>query len=221
MRPHGIVLDLDDTLLDTTGILIPHADRRAIELLGPQSPTDALSQLRSLRAEGVTDPIAELGRLQAVPRDRIERARSVWFDYDVPPLELDPRVDVALQELSSIAPLALLTQGVERTQRAKIARLGIAGRFEAVVVVTSAERHAKADALRALLGRLGRQPQRVVVVGDRLASDIHAANACGCRGIRVLAGEGRFDRPTTRLEMPWAEVEHVDQVAGLLRPSED
>ena len=128
----AIVLDLDDTLYDTTGLLLPWADRRAAAAMReaglPFEEDEVLRRIRSLRAGGSVGFFAEIARAAGVPASCAEAGEAAWLVYDPPPMELDDDVESALDELATLAPLALLTTGHPATQRKKVERLGIAGR---------------------------------------------------------------------------------------------
>jgi putative hydrolase of the HAD superfamily len=216
----GIVLDLDDTLLDTTGILVPAADRRAVAAMcaaGLELSEDrALDELLALRKEGTyEDLFARLASEQGAPVACGETGARTWFRYEVPELDLDLRVELALDELAALAPLALFTFGVPATQRLKVERLGIAARFVTLRYVDKERGEDKTQGLAEVLAGTGWAPERVVVVGDSLLGDIAAGLAHGCRTVWVDAG-GERSHDVADGVRPWRTVAHVVEVAGLL-----
>jgi putative hydrolase of the HAD superfamily len=224
-RLDAIVLDLDDTLLDTTGLLLPDAERRAVRAMRaaglPFTETDALTRLAAHRSAG--DAASAFRRLAEAGTgdDRAAHALSAigeraFLDYTVPPLRLHPRVDTALDDLSTFAPLALFTLGVPDTQRAKVARLGLGPRLCDVVYVDVRTASTKTLGLASLLERNAWTAARVVVVGDSLTSDVAAAVELGCPAVHVRSrGERAHDR-TAADAAPWRSVDHVDEVAAIL-----
>lgn len=203
MSYDGIVLDLDDTILDTTRLLLPAADRRAIAALrahglafGESEALARLTELREAGAAGVFESLAEEGGART---DGIAAARQAFFVYAdlVPPLEIAPRTTQALDALGGMAPLALLTTGDPPTQRRKIERAGIAHRFDATVIAPLGG-EGKTHALAGLLADRGWDGARVATVGDRMRSDIRAGNANGCVTVLVRSPGAEFAAETPR-----------------------
>ena len=218
----AVVLDLDDTILDTSGLLVPVADRRAIAaMIGAGLDVDAVSAAETLdilRRDGIEDLFGELARRHSASQECATAGTTAFFDFDVPPIALEPEVEAALEALQRIAPLALLTAGVERTQRQKVARLDLEPLFVECVFVGLGAPGGKAPALRALLERRGWDARRVVVVGDRPASDIRAGNAVGCRTVLVRRAGGEFAAAdaTATCDRPWRQVESLAALPALL-----
>ncbi len=218
----GIVLDLDDTILDTSGLLVPVADRRAVAAMrdaGLRAGADvAHTTLRALRREGCEDLFGELARRLGADAACGHAGTQAFFDYDVPALTLEPDIESALHALRAIAPLALLTAGVERTQRAKVARLDIEPLFVECVHVPLGSPGGKQPALRDLLERRQWRPEHVVVAGDRPSGDVRAGNALGCRTVLVRRPGGEFaeHEPRGPEEQPWRTIESLAELPALL-----
>ena len=217
---HAIVLDLDDTLLDSTGLLLPAADRRSVAAMCAHgldlAPEVALRSLHEIRSEGVWDVFRELAERHGASAECGLLGERAFFVYKVPPLDLSPRVERALDELGALAPLALLTYGVPPVQRAKVERLGIGDRFTEQVFVDHDRGESKSDLLAHLLRSQGWDSARVVVVGDSLSSDIAAACDNGCRGVWVDGGGERAGDLAHADVRPWRTVHHVEEVTALL-----
>jgi FMN phosphatase YigB (HAD superfamily) len=220
----GIVLDLDDTLYDTTGLLLPWADRRAVAAMRAAGLTmeedAALARIAALRRSGVARYWDALAQENGVDSACVAAGESIWFDYDPPPMTLDPAVDRALDALAAIAPLALLTAGHVATQRRKAERLFLAPRFAEMRFVDHRSPGGKTEGLAALLADRRWKPSRVVVCGDRPDGDIRAANRNGCRGVLVRRDGGEFAAvPTSGDDAPWRTIAGVAELPGLLRSS--
>lgn len=190
-----LLLDLDDTLLDTTRLLAPAAHRDAIDamvaaglpgrpeallaerlLLSRRVPPDRLS-VAQLDVHGIRAPhIAEAG----------DRA---YFDREVPPIALEPGVAAMLRRLHVGRALVLVTSGVERTQRAKVRRLGLEW-LDAIAYVPVGGAEVKEEAFHAAAAARGCSPEHIAVVGDRLDSEIVAGNRMGAWTVHVDRGEG-------------------------------
>jgi putative hydrolase of the HAD superfamily len=89
--------------------------------------------------------------------------------------------------------VAILTNGLPATQRAKVAALGLDGRVDAVLY---AEEHSPGGkpsraAFDAALAAVGVSSRRAVFIGDDLVRDIHGARAAGLFTVRVAAKNAR------------------------------
>lgn len=219
----AIVLDLDDTLYDTTGLLLPWADRRAAAAMReaglPFEEDEVLRRIRSLRAGGSVGFFAEIARAAGVPASCAEAGEAAWLVYDPPPMRLDDDVESALDELAALAPLALLTTGHPATQRKKVERLGIADRFVACGFVDFKDAGGKTDALRALIAERVWEPRRTVMCGDRPDGDVLAGNRNGCLSVLVRRAGTEFASVATDSPelTPWQTIGHVRELAALLR----
>lgn len=222
MTLDGIVLDLDDTLFDTTRLLLPWADRRAVAAMRAAGldldEETALARLLELRAAGVVRPLAELVRERGADASFADVGEATWFAYDPPPMSLEPAVGRALDELAALAPLVVLTMGDVMTQRAKVERLGIAPRFAEVRYAPSHAPGGKTAALSELIVHFGWKPARVVVCGDRRDSDVRAGNRNGCVTVLVHRAGGEFAAvaPESPDDVPWRTISHVSELPASL-----
>jgi putative hydrolase of the HAD superfamily len=214
VRLRGVLLDLDDTLLDQRG-----ATRRALDhwlgTLGvPPTPelhrlwTDLQEHhLGAWRERRVTFPEQRRRRLREfLPAIRIPYAEAdldrVFAGYltayqasytlfdDVPPLL------AALAEAGLAT--AVLTNGTIELQNDKIRRVGLAGRLGPVYTVEDLG-VAKPDpaAFRLSCERWGLAPAAVLSVGDRHDLDVLPARAAGLHAVHLdRRGEGPHGEPS-------------------------
>jgi FMN phosphatase YigB (HAD superfamily) len=218
----GIVLDLDDTLYDSTGLLLPPADRRAVAAMRaaglPLSEDEALARLSALRSEGEVAPLGRLAREAGADERCALAGDAAWFRYDPPPMTLDAAVDSALDELRRVAPLALVTAGDPGTQRRKAERLGLFARFVDLRFLDHRDRGAKTAALALILAERGWRAARTVVCGDRADGDVRAGNANGCLTVLVRRPGGEFAAvaPSSPDDVPWRILRSVVDLPALL-----
>jgi FMN phosphatase YigB (HAD superfamily) len=223
MRVAGIVLDLDDTLYDTTRLLIPWADRRAVAAMraaGLALGEDAaLARIAELRRAGVARYWDALCAEHGVGPDCVAVGEAAWLDYEPPPMELEPAVARALDELGAMAPLVLFTMGHPRTQRRKAERLGLAARFADMRFIDSRAGAGKTETLASILADHGWPAADVVVAGDRVDGDVRAANKNGCRAVLVRRAVSEFAgvAPASPDEVPWRTIESIADLPALLR----
>ncbi|GAA2448406.1 hypothetical protein GCM10010191_77320 [Actinomadura vinacea] len=103
----------------------------------------------------------------------------------------------------------IITNGNGDQQRAKIAGVGLTGRFPHVVISEEAgSAKPAAEIFRLACRTAGVPPERTAYVGDRLATDARGAQAAGLRGIWLdRAGTAPADDPgvpriTTLADLP-------------------
>lgn len=134
----------------------------------------------ALADHGVDDP-ALAARLAAAYREH-RSARCRPF----------PDTVAALERLrAGGVTLAVVTNGPERHQRAKLAAAGLTGMF-AAVVTSEAAAASKPDPriFRTALAAIGCDPAEAVMVGDHPLRDVAGAQQSGLRGVWVDRGGG-------------------------------
>jgi len=171
------VFDLDDTLIDTRGVLLPAALRRVADVLGVD-----VARLDP-KGKKIDEVLRGVPGLDAARR---EAAAAAWYDADaVPPLEPLPFAREVLADLRGRLWLSLLTRGDPARQARKLERCGLGPCFDEVIVRAIEQPGTKGDDLRALLGRLGLPAARCAVIGDDDRDELHWARALGCLAIKV------------------------------------
>jgi len=171
----AVFFDLDDTLIDSTGLLIPEALRRTAEALGVAP--------ERLDATGKTteEVTATLG---ALAPDRLAAANRAWYSPDVPPLEPVPGARELLASLRPPLLLFLVTRGNAIRQQAKIDRAGLRDSFDAIRIRPPGI-GSKRDDFAGLARDWRLRADRCVVIGDDPADEIAHGAALGFRTILV------------------------------------
>jgi putative hydrolase of the HAD superfamily len=183
-----ICLDADDTLWHNmrhfdaadravTSILEPFAaahvtlDRlqtvisRNLKLYGYGAKSFTLSTIETaLELCGERLPAAAVRDILATGRDLLMH-----------PVELLPGVEAALDALAARAPLVLVTKGDLLHQETKLAASGLGDRFTGVEIVSDKN----AAGFRRLFSRYSVTPERAVMAGDSIRSDIVPALEAG------------------------------------------
>jgi HAD superfamily hydrolase (TIGR01509 family) len=118
-----------------------------------------------------------------------------------------------LQKLRKLYRLGVVTNGIDRVQRSRLAIAGLEPFFE-VVVTSQGCGFAKPDPriLHVALEALGVSPERALYVGDDPATDGAAARAAGVRFCWVDDGRPAGGR------RPRCRVESLRELAARLRP---
>ncbi|MEM7355699.1 MAG: HAD family hydrolase, partial [Acidobacteriota bacterium] len=125
------------------------------------------------------------------------------------PVELLPGVAETLEQLAAEHPLLLITKGELFHQESKVARSGLAERFTGIEIVSEKD----PETYRRLLERYSIDPERFVMVGNSVKSDILPVVAIGGNAIHIpyesqwvldridhrgAEAEGFFEAPTIR-----------------------
>lgn len=119
-----------------------------------------------------------------------------------------------LDELSSLFPLALLTNGASDLQREKIEVTGIS-RYFRQVIISGDVGYGKPDRriYGIALSRLGAKPEYTCNVGDSLERDIRGAKSAGMKTVWV----NRIGAPGDGSIIPDLEVSNLLQLVAFIR----
>ena len=228
----AVVFDLDDTLLDhrraSTSALarwLPTlgavADAHGVaawfeaeELHFPRWSAGEITSAEQ-RRDRLRDVLPAVGlavgdddELDRLFADYLAHYRDCWVAFD------DVPAAVARLHGAGIR-MAVLTNGLDAQQRAKVEALGLGGVVDPVVTAEELG-VAKPDpaAYRAVCLRLGMAPGSVLHVGDRHDLDVVAARAAGLQAVHLdRRGLGPVDEP--------ARISSLDELrAGGLPPAE-
>ena len=130
-------------------------------------------------------------------------------------VELLEHVDETITALARLYPLMVITKGDLRDQEMKMARSGLAARFQHVEIVSDKTRAGYA----ALLERLEIQPKRFLMVGNSLRSDILPVLALGASAVYVpyhLTWAHENAEPPPPGTPGFHQLENLGQLPGLL-----
>lgn len=144
----------------------------------------------------------------------------VYRDHE-PDIALDPGARALLRRLRARYRLGLVTDGPGAVQRRKVAALGLARWFHAIVFTDDlGPDHGKPSTrpFEVVLGRLGALPREAVYVGDNPAKDFLGARRVGMRTVRVRSPLGlhRGDLPPTAEHAPDAETGDLSSLETVL-----
>lgn len=192
-----IIFDLDDTLIDTSGMLTPiqlnHALSSMIQkgLLIPNIE-QALSVLYRLNrfAESGATALQEFLEIIDAPYSYYEIGYKALYqdfpsDSSINPLEGTLET---LKFLSQSHDLALVSKGVLSQQYLKLKNAGIdTGLFNHIDIVTTGS---KKDSYQTLLTHYQLDSKQVLVCGDRIDNDLKPAKELNCWTVHMQWGRG-------------------------------
>lgn len=177
-----VAFDWDNTLVDTHAKGL-ECTFRAVNALG-------LAIDRQTLARQFVPDYHQTYRRLGVPEERLAEIDALWLRFYEQEVEthLFRDVPAVLAELTRRRhPLAVVTTGERRRVGEEIRRLGLEGRFAAVICREDVARvKPEPDALRLVRRALGmRRP--MVVVGDH-EDDVRMAQAAGERALQIVRG---------------------------------
>lgn len=203
-----LIIDLDDTLVDTFDLLIRPLEADAAQRLHeqglvdlmPEELAERLLQLRKSDPEALYDVLAHIAGEQG--GFAVDTHRSIFSDFAVNALVLTPEVAEMLRALRKGNRLVLMTEGRTQVQLAKIDHLGLPELFDEMLIVDPACGDSKARRLADYMRRVNAAPEEIVVVGNRLDREIAAARSLGAKTIWLRNGEGSEADPGTGDDSP-------------------
>ena len=216
-RLTAVILDLDDTIVDTYELLIVPLETEAAHRIASLPGIDAraedvLAAVLDWRGRAPDEIDRELSRRFPAHSTAITAIRREAFATASPDRLRLPagRLDT-LRDLKKRHLLVLLTEGDLAWQQRKVAHLGLTPYFDELLFVDPASGQSKHQALADLGRRTGIAYDRMVVVGNRSDNEIAAGTRLGTKTIWVRVGEGRHRPPPAGVE-PHAI---TDSLAGI------
>jgi putative hydrolase of the HAD superfamily len=205
-----IAFDMDDTLLDTSQILVPMAARRAcIAMLdsGVPSDVDTCLEWRAGRAASHTHKeifasfIEKFG--SPTPEVALQAAMKAFYNPEIPlRLLLMDGAEENLLKLRQRYKLYLVTSGEPAAQQKKIDALGIGFLFEKIYLINNFKNETKQLAFEDIIAREKIEPSQLLSIGNRLSQEIRYAKICGARTCYFCYGEHVGERPERREDYP-------------------
>jgi putative hydrolase of the HAD superfamily len=225
----ALLLDVDDTIVDTEGAMVEAGTVAAAALWpGDEGRHRAVAQryyddperwFPRYAAGDVSFDAMRAGRLAEVARalglDLPEGAHHRYEEAYAPAFRQAQRLFPDVPGLLGAAdrlgvPVALLTNSAAAPTHVKLEALGLADRFD-VVVTTDTLGFGKPDARVYLEAcrQVGVHPRAVVCIGDSLEWDVLGAQQAGLRAVWL-------DRSAAGTGQPVAAVRGLDEVAAAL-----
>lgn len=192
-----IIFDLDDTLIDTSGSILPGVLKHALkEMVGVgltlANFNRSYEELLRLNTYHVNsgEAIREFLEINKAPIQYLEIALEVVYErplFDAPVQPMEDAVEV-LKELSASHPLVLVTKGKEEIQREKMRRAGISSTF--FTKLYFAPDGNKKKIYKKVSEEMGISPLNALVCGDRISLDLTPAKELGYKTVQIKWGRG-------------------------------
>lgn len=200
-----IIFDLDDTLIDTTGSIVPYKMKLCLEHL----------QRLGVRFSSFEESYCELMALNASSLRSLDAIKKFLLRYDVeaswlealPPILISPlpehfsiattpNAKEILEEFSLSHSLALVTGGHPPFQREKLEKAGIEPALFSNILIP--EDCVKLPSYRELSNKFF--PMETLVCGDRVSMDLAPAREMGFTTVHMRWGRGLINQTE-----PWVD----------------
>lgn len=193
----SIAFDLDDTLIDTTGILVPMAAQKACQAMiqeGLQTDLQTCVSTRTqlLKKFEAQEIFQELTKkFNKVDIQKISQSGfQVFYNPQVPEhLPLIGNSREVLQQLKQKYRLHLVTAGIPETQQKKVQAAGIEHIFTSIQFVDISKKQNKGEAFQRILDLDNLKAQQLLCVGNRLTDEIYYAEKMQCPSCLFNFGE--------------------------------
>lgn len=203
---HAIAFDLDDTLINTSGLLAPRATINAFQSLIGNGLQLSLEECEAIRQEMIKsvshkDVFIHLAKTYGSKNtlERVQDAVDAFYSPSLPDrLPLLPGALDNLKILSKKYELFIVTAGFEISQIEKIRALGIKDFFKKIFVIDSLAKKRKRSSFETIIKDLSIQPKELLCIGNSLSSEIFDGIAIGATTCYFEFGE---DRGTADVEL--------------------
>lgn len=211
-----LIFDLDDTLIDTTRLIVPQAAQKSCETLisgGIQATLQELLTRRKILAVGMSHSkifpqlALEFGFPSNISSSHqkavIDEAIHFFYNPSVPsPLPLIEGAREILEYFHARCPLYLVTAGTEVAQKDKIEKASVRGFFKECFVISTVTEKSKTPAFKKILEMEKCRPDECLSVGNRLSSEIADAKRLGMNTCHFRFGEHSAEVPKVPEEFP-------------------
>jgi putative hydrolase of the HAD superfamily len=197
MKWRALVFDLDDTLFAEREFVLSGFVAVDRWLQEERAITGFAAEAGRLFASGIRGRVFDeaLHRLRVEGgADPIQQMVEVYRAHE-PRLTLLPEAEWVLESYRGLLRLGLITDGYARTQRNKVAALGIGGRFDSIVYTDDLGRanwKPSPVPFRLMMDRLGCAGEECVYVADNPAKDFIAPNGLGWQTVQIRRAGGEY-----------------------------
>jgi putative hydrolase of the HAD superfamily len=212
----SLAFDLDDTLLNTSGLLVPMAARRSCEAMLEAGLRCSLEECLQMRAElapaySHTEVFTKIvDRFGTNQKGRaIHDALDRFYNPDVPATL--PLLEGAMENLEKLGQkynLYLVTVGSHPSQVKKIEALGVQKYFKGIYILNGFMGEKKESAFRDIIQKENHAPHELLSIGNRLSSEIRDGKRCGTGTCYFAFGEHVGEKEEYPEDHPDFTIEH-------------
>lgn len=221
----AIIYDLDDTLYDCSGTLVEAARKRAAKAMTqaglPLTEQEAYNKIIELEKKygkrvNVFETICE--ELN-VNKKIGEKGLEAYNADVVEDIELFPDVLLTISKLKNIKHI-VVTTGKRSRQELKIEKLGIKDKFDYILINDLETGLSKENCFRQMMKKFNLKPHQVIVVGDRIFSEIKVGNQLKLNTVQMLHGRYKDLTPKSDLEEPDYKINNISELMDLIEKIE-
>lgn len=220
----AIIFDLDDTLYDCSYTLTEDAQQRAIDTMIAHgldtSREEATKAIPALRAghEGKINIVEALVDHFGPRRDSLVKVGlEAYNQADISvPIELFPGVSSMLIDLAKQHKLILVTSGITDRQRNKITKLGLENSFDLILIDDIREKLSKRERFLAAMTNYNLDPRDILVVGDRVFSEIKIGNQLGMVTVHMQHGHYADIAASKEWEDPDYTIQEITELPSII-----
>lgn len=224
MQFKAIAIDLDDTLIDTSGFIVPLASRAAFDAMskwGLQDNFLAFEQFRKIGAlsmshQMIFKKIAEsMGPLENADASTQAGIQAFYHPTLPDSIPLLPGATESLNSLKKKYPLFLVTSGAPEAQKEKLQKSGLKSYFVDLFFMNSFKKERKKIAFEKIIEKLNIQPNELLSFGNRLSQEIRDAKILGARTCYFKYGEHLGEQPQDQYEIPDFSIDHHSELISV------
>ncbi len=221
----AIAFDLDDTLLDTSGILVPAATRHSFQILIENGLALTYEQceqhrLQMIRSVSHKDVFAILAKKFGSEKTEsvVPAAIRAFYEPQLPvslPLLSGARENI--DYLKDKYMLFVVTAGSEATQQNKAKALGIDTDFQKIYVINSLTKERKQNAFLDIIKLCQIKNDELLCIGNSLSSEIADALKIGAKACFFEFGEDRGTISQVLSQQPDYHIRHHQELISTCR----
>ena len=224
MKIKAIIFDLDDTLFDCTNTLVDSARKRAAKAMVKAglkcSEKEAYHKMNELIEKkgpkiNVFDQVAEF---YGDHKEKIVNAGINEYNSseEIEEINLFPNVKETLSNLRENYKIILVTSGIRERQEKKIDILGLKNSFDLILIDDISEKLSKEDRFLAAARNFKLNPNEIIIVGDRIFSEIRIGNMLGMITVQMMHGMYSTLVPVKGLETPDFRIQKIEELHDVL-----
>lgn len=220
----AIAIDLDDTLLDTSGLLAPRATQDAfvylinngLRLNLDECETQRIELIKTISHRDAFEKMAKEYGDENTAKVVPETIRLFYEPLIPPHLPLLEGARENIDYLKTRYELYLVTAGTESAQLNKIKALGITDDFKKIFVVNSLLKKRKKEAFSEILKMHTLAPTELLCIGNSISSEI--ADALEIEALTCYFEYGENRGEISRLpRKPHFHIKHHRELIGTCR----